>query len=290
MIDFSHDPVVTKSIQQWRSREHFTTDFSSADIRGLSRQLRERSIFSARTTNAEYLQHVADTVDELLAGKINVATGRLRLMRKLKELGYDPEVGFPQDMAQIPPAERGSLRDLSSEMRIDLMLKTNVAMARNYGRVVGGNTPEALYAFPAWELIRLGVRQTPRGAPDSHSVGWQRRWHAAGESVAWVGAVQSPMVALKDSPIWQALGDGEGGDWHDTLGNPYPPFAFNSGMDWRAVPREEWMEHRTATGAHVSPTTAPMEATIAPTAAELADRFAKLAPDLRAALESRWAT
>ena len=37
------------------------------------------------------------------------------------------------------------------------------------------------------------------------------------------------MAALKSSGIWQALGDGEGG-FNDTLGNPYPPFAFRSGM------------------------------------------------------------
>ena len=37
------------------------------------------------------------------------------------------------------------------------------------------------------------------------------------------------MAALKSSGIWRALGDGEGG-FNDTLGNPYPPFAFRSGM------------------------------------------------------------
>ena len=307
MLDFSHDPQVTDSLRQWRTREVFTTDFGSADLRGLSRELRERSIFSARTTNAEYLQDVSDVVDDLLRGKINIATARLQLMRKLKQLGYDPAVGFPQDMAAIPPAERGSLQDLSSEMRIDLMLKTNVAMARNYGRVVAGNTSEALYAFPAWELVRLGVRHTPRGTPDSHSVGWQRRWSAAGSSVGWVGCVggnQEPgtkneepplrMIALKDSPIWQALGDGDGGDWTDTLGNPYPPFAFNSGMDWRAVSRAEAEEVfgggakdnvRGARATH----TGPMRASLAPTSKELADRFAALSPDIRAALERSWA-
>jgi len=49
------------------------------------------------------------------------------------------------------------------------------------------------------------------------------------------------MIALKDSPIWQALGDGAGG-YRDTLGNPYPPFAFSSGMAWRGVRRERCIE------------------------------------------------
>jgi len=42
------------------------------------------------------------------------------------------------------------------------------------------------------------------------------------------------MVALKSSGIWQALGDFE-----DGLGNPYPPFAFNSGMILQDVERDE---------------------------------------------------
>ena len=59
MIDFSHDPAVTASMRQWRGREAFPTDFGSADLRGLSSELHLRSIFSARTTNADYLNEVA---------------------------------------------------------------------------------------------------------------------------------------------------------------------------------------------------------------------------------------
>jgi hypothetical protein len=46
------------------------------------------------------------------------------------------------------------------------------------------------------------------------------------------------MVALKDDPIWQALGDGDGG-YDDTLGNPFAPFAFNSGYETLDVSRKE---------------------------------------------------
>ena len=49
------------------------------------------------------------------------------------------------------------------------------------------------------------------------------------------------MVALKSSPIWQALGDGVGG-FKDTLGNPYPPFAYSSGMGWTDISRRECAE------------------------------------------------
>ena len=49
------------------------------------------------------------------------------------------------------------------------------------------------------------------------------------------------MVALVNHPIWPALGDGAGG-YDDSLGNPWAPFAFNSGRGTEAVPRDECVE------------------------------------------------
>lgn len=238
---YTSNAAETEALRQWRSRTNFPTDLSSAEIRGFSRELRLRSIFSARMTNAEAVQELANVVDSMLSGEINLATGRLRMMRKLAQLGYDPEKGFPQDMAEIPPAERGSLRDLSSEKRLTLMLETNQRIAANYGRMVAGNEPYALHAYPAWELVRIYWRRNPRGSEESHSPGWEIRWSRAGDSVNWVGAIQGAMIALKDSPIWQALGDGAG-DYSDTLNNPFPPFAFNSGYGWREVSRDECLK------------------------------------------------
>jgi len=45
------------------------------------------------------------------------------------------------------------------------------------------------------------------------------------------------MVARKDDEIWDRIGDPDLFD--DALGNPYPPFAFNSGMDVADVERGE---------------------------------------------------
>jgi len=64
----------------------------------------------------------------------------------------------------------------------------------------------------------------------------------AGDAAAY-GALgnHGRMAALKSSGIWQALGDGAGG-YLDTLGNPYPPFAFNSNMWTRELSRAEAVE------------------------------------------------
>ena len=277
------DPTgtVTEALKQWRGREVFPTDLSSADIRGFSRELRMRSVFSSRTTNAEYLDEDGKTIDGMLSGKFSMSEGRYRLFKKLKQLGYNPEVGFPSDMANIPPAERGSLQDLSSDARITLVLETNMRIAANYGRMVEGNTLFARYAYPAWELVRLYQRNVPRGTPESHTAGWLARWSDAGDAVGWEGAEESPMIALKDSPIWQALGDGAGG-YQDTLSNPFPPFAFNSGLAWKAVDRARCLSLGLIAG---DDTPGEMEGQLLPGAKEINDIFERLSPDLRDELD-----
>lgn len=280
MITADLSPTATEALLQWRSRQILPTGLGSADLRRLGREVTERAVFSARVTNAEFLGELAQVIDDMLEGKINMATGRLRLFRKLKELGYDSEVGFPDEIGKVPPAERGSMQDLSSVGRLNLMLTTNERMAANYGRMVDGNTPYARHAYPAWELVRLYRRVIERGSPESHSPGWEERWEAAGDLADWEGAVRQPMIARKDSPIWQNLGAGAGG-YQDTLDNPYPPFAFNSGMAWRAVGRAECIELGIL-GEDETP--GEMEGGLAPKPGKIDYIFEGLPPDLRAEL------
>ncbi len=230
----------TQALQQWRSRRAFPTDMTSAQIRSLSRELRMRSVFSARMTNAEAVQELADVVDEMLSGKINMATGRLRMMRKLAELGYDPEKGFPGEIGVVPPAERGSLRDLSSERRIDLMLETNMRQCANFGFWKQGQSDFALFAYPCYELVRIYPRVVPRGmrlrqGALEHVRGedWPSRWEAAGGTFTDTGR----MIARKDDEIWGRLGSSE--LFPDALDTFIPPFAFGSGYGWREVDRAE---------------------------------------------------
>ena len=45
------------------------------------------------------------------------------------------------------------------------------------------------------------------------------------------------MIARKGATIWEELGSAAIFD--DALDTDHPPFAFNSGMGWRSVPRAE---------------------------------------------------
>ena len=113
---------------------------------------------------------------------------------------------------------------------ISLIVNTQRQMAASCARLAA-QTEGVLHQTPAWELARVTGRHAARKD-------WPERWAAAGSACGFEGALQNRFVALKDSPIWQALGDGAGG-FRDTLGNPYPPFAYGSGMGWIGVARAE---------------------------------------------------
>lgn len=188
-----------------------------------SREMREtigagvlrRSIASARTAEAPYLARLQELLAEFAEGRSNKADFVKAAQDALAAMGYDPEAeGAPLN----------SMRDRGSEARLALILKTQVGQARSVARkAASAASPDFEFDFPGWELRRAGGRRAPRD--------WAARWRAAGEAVGWEGAARGALVALKGSPIWAALGRGEGG-YADTLGNPYPPFAFNSGMEW----------------------------------------------------------
>jgi len=160
-----------------------------------------------------------------------------------------------------PAQLRGVLADLGGYVGnedatagIKFALKISQEVASGAGQFLNQNlSAEAVDEYPALEFKRLFSRNVPRGerigpkgaiieVPDED---WPTRWAAAGAAaedsdwLPWEGDAQEGRgVALKSSAIWQALGDGEGG-FDDTLGNPYPPFAFNSGFMTLDLSRRE---------------------------------------------------
>ena len=160
-----------------------------------------------------------------------------------------------------PQTQRGVIADLTQTVgdvdvadRIRFALKISQEVASGAGQYLNQNLSlEAVDEFPALEFRRMFDRTVPRGfergpkgalipVPDD---AWPARWSAAGAAAGdedwlpWEGTPQTGRgMALKSSGIWQALGDGAGG-YTDTLGNPFPPFAFNSGFMTLDVSRGE---------------------------------------------------
>ena len=211
------------------TRQLLPTAESAAEIRqNYDLSIRQRSFFSARTTQARYLQRLRDVCDRYAAGDMSEADAETILRGELDSLGYDAEAGgFPGDEG-VPPASPGDIRDLASHTRIDLVLRTQQTLSANLARkAAAASDPLAAEEFPAWRLVRMGAPLKPRN--------WIIRWQAAYNAVGGEGAARADMVALKASPIWEALG--EYGD--DSTGSDVPPFAYNSTMDWEDVDRRE---------------------------------------------------
>lgn len=219
-----------------RKRGIYPTWMGTAEIRDLEAGIKERAVFSARTTNAVYLDALKQRIERFLADGYNGDMAKLRLELKdiLTRLQYDPVKGFPGDEALgIPAARAGSLQDLSSDKRINLILTTQLQLMAGKGQEQQGLSEAALDLFPAYELVRLESRRVPRE--------WLKDWKTAAENIEWEGVSKSAfaegrMIALKTSPIWAAIGSSALFD--DALDVSHPPFRFNSGMGWQVRDRE----------------------------------------------------
>lgn len=270
MPDNLPDPVFDAFLAA-KERGAFATGLDTAGIRELAAEVRYSGVWTARGTSLVFAQEIKDVIDDLTADRIGTSQAIARLAQKLRALGYDPETGgFPD--AKVKPVERGTLQDLSSHRRLQLIVETQVALMTGRGQKMRGETPENLMDYPAWELIR----ELPRGEHRD----WPSRWAIAGGKEP---AAEFPrnahrflyqstgLIAAQGDPVWGELGSSE--NFKDALDVDYPPFAFESGMGWRAVsrarcaelgilgpngePLDEWIASRPITLSGKQPAPAP---------------------------------
>lgn len=209
------------------------TELSSAELMRIPAELRERAMFSAKVTNANFLQQVNNLVTRIVSPEtikdpvtgvdrpvqpgesMDPATARLLLKQQLQSIAYQPD-----------PEKRGGIEDLSSNVRLNLIVRTNSEMAQGFGHWRADQDPARLDAFPAQELYRLEDRVNRRP--------WGQIWNNAisslGDSTS-AQPVAAPMTddgmfALKNDPIWTEI---------SAFGIPYPPYDFGSGMWVRDV-------------------------------------------------------
>lgn len=213
----------------------------SAGLRqAFAASIRRNAVFSARTVNTVYLDELAKAAQRIIVGGYGNDKPKVRLDLKLllQRLGYDPATGFPGDEALgIPPAEPGSLQDLGSDARLNLILEMLVARANGKAMQLEGLDPFILHYTPCWELARIETRRVPRGSIDTGSPGWGERWVKLGGPPLVTSGGRTRMIAPKTHPIWAALGDSA--IYDDCLDSDYPPWAFRSGYGWLPVDLDE---------------------------------------------------
>jgi hypothetical protein len=240
----------------------------------IAADIRERAFFSARTPYAGYLADTKEMIERHVQPDVRLGPGGLVATRSGESISI-PQIRARMKQALVAlsyvPAEteRGTLTDLSSDRRINLIVDTQCKMARGYGQWKQAQDPDTLDLWPAAELYRALSRETPRA--------WQDRWNAArsslGSSTTATLATFSngPFVALKNDPVWSAI---------SRFGNPYPPFDFNSGMRVRDVSRS-----RAESLGVIAPDAPPPEPQEQPFAEpEIREIPESVPPDLAAAL------
>jgi hypothetical protein len=234
MISFGSPIPFPDALEILRGKKAMPTNLSTADLAGMSKEVHELSLYSARTTSLDYLEEMRGQVAGLLDGSINEATARQNLQKTLDLLGYNETTHFGTEADRsIAPAVKGSLTDLASDRRIKLMLTMNTRLAANIGFMRAGMDPAALDQYPAWELVRIFPKVHPRGSTDNEGdVGWPERWVEAGAEL-----VDGRMIALKDDAIWDNLGDSA--TFPDGTDSSAPPYAYESGMGLKNVRRAE---------------------------------------------------
>lgn len=223
------------------SKEVMPTGFDSATIEQVYHPaILNRSAFSATTIRADYLSEAQTLIQQLSqpgiivdpvtfqarpAGpgeQMNPRQVRAILQAYLKKIGYNPDT----DIA-------GTIKDLSSDRRIELILNMQSEFSSGYARDIANQDPDVLDIFPADELYRQKQGRSQRD--------WMSRWNAArsalGSATTATEATSQagPFIALKNDPIWVHPA-------FSRFGNYHPPFDYNSGMvtrDYMDVDRLE---------------------------------------------------
>ena len=171
---------------------------------------RNRAFFSSQVAQANIIQAMRGRVAEYAERGVDISEARKLMRADLKRTDYKPE-----------PGKEGTIKDLFSKARLDVIFKHNLRQARGMIQRASGMTPGAFAAFPAQEFKRTHKRQVERKD-------WPERWRKAGGKV-----YGGRMIALKTDPVWERL---------SVFGNPFPPFDWGSGMGVIDVDRKTAIE------------------------------------------------
>lgn len=222
------------AIRHISSKTPIGSRLRSAEWQGMPLALRQRGQFSATVESMLFVNRIQENVlktvriqrERLASGKEGALMDREEFAAQLREVGLREGLR-PKEGGLV-----GTIQDPTAYKRAKLIFDVQTQQAEGYAYWKTHNDADVVNAAPAQELIRVESRQKPRD--------WQQRWReaaqASGDGNAYrMLADQGRMIARMDSRIWEMLGT----LFPDSLGNPFPPFAFGSGMNVRSVTRDE---------------------------------------------------
>lgn len=190
---------------------------TDAQLQVLANDFTERAFFVSGVEPGIILSDFQDKADKVAAGIVSYEEAQRAIRETLRQQGYRP-----------PATGQGGIKDLSSWLRIQVVMETNAAMAHGYRNWYNWTQDGDTAAF---KFYRSQGREDPRF--------WAERWNRAriGLEDEATEAVSSGFIrgeivgyALPASDIWMRL---------SRFGTPYPPFDYLSGMNIAPVSAQE---------------------------------------------------
>ena len=192
------------ALKALRRKHRLAAGLTSAQYSRLPAEIRERALFSACVEEGRLLEQIRKVCVGVTSGELTEGQAKAKLKQWLERTDYKPE-----------PGERGTIKDLSSNQRLQVIVNTNVMLADGWGREAWQSERQKL--FPANELFRAEPRNQPRN--------WAQRWTSAGGRIR-----RGRFLAPFGDRIWTRI---------SRFGHPYHIFDYNSGMHKRMISRQE---------------------------------------------------
>lgn len=192
---------------------------SSAEWAEVDPRVRLYSFFSARVEDEHLLDGLRKLCEQAMREGWTDAEFAYQA-RQWVDRCEDPLGGSREARNNMDPEERAKydndVRNLDSRARLELIIRTQRAIAAGLDQFLRGMTPQMLNAYPAWRFQRQAGAREKYKRPD----------HVAHENA----------VRLKtDFKFWLARNSKDQGGFEF----PHAPFGFNSWMRLSPVARKE---------------------------------------------------
>ena len=228
-----HIEPLEDAIRHLGSKTVVGSRLRSAGWQGVPLALRDRAQFSAGVESMLYLNRVSENLLKIASlERTRLADPTAPLMDREEFIAQLREVGLEEGLRPRQGELVDTIQDPTAYRRAKLIFDVQTQKAEGFSYWKTHNDADVIDAAPAQELYRLEERDFPRNWPQR----WREASQAAGDGDAYrMLADNGRMIALIASGVWLNLGT----MFDDSLGAPFPPFAFNSGMDVRAIERLE---------------------------------------------------
>lgn len=241
MLSLDTPTPIRDAVASLNARTPVAVALSSAQWREVPVQIRQRAFFSANVANKRLLGEMQSRISGALSQAREAVANGDRIFSRANFVKEMQDLGQSLGLSPADPSKVGTLEDITSRKRLELIYDTQVGMAYGYAKWKRDMSDEVgMEFFPAYEFKRTAKRDEPRY--------WGEHWKAAISALGGpkaAGAAMVPdtnaeygfqMIALKTSPIWRFISSPKvvsGG-----LDTDFPPFAFRSGMGVRDVSRK----------------------------------------------------